>query len=757
MGSTLKVCLCELNFVEDFTQQCAGSLCSLAMDIFKLLSRSTKLNNKHKPTSTRPAPTLPSSGENSNPQLFGREEQDEANGNSVLGKRKRGKGQAPIVEKLPAELDFFRDGEKSTSKSRKKTNGSSHGQDSDKSVRAREEQNSDGAEHEDQQLDEEKCKAILRAHKVKISVLAEADASTNGKKKKNKSKKDGISLNSSKQKRMLYPKPLTSFSQLRSRYSMISKRLAENIAQQGYTMPTEVQLASLPLLMGESAAASGGQDRDRIGCNLLAVAPTGSGKTLAFLIPVLSAIIRERGTGEETEVRALIVAPTRELANQIVNEGKKLAENTGVKISLVRKGMTIGGQIEALEITNGDHESDDMDESNSGEGSDEEGTKLVVQRKKTSTVKSHILVSTPLALVHALQGADGQAASLPSVRYLVLDEADVLLDPLFREQTLSIWKSCAKEALITTLWSATMGSSLDDIALQDLPKTAHGNHIPTVRLVVGLKDTALPTLNHILTYAATETGKLLALRQLLHPTAPETDSEGRKALRPPFLVFTQTIERAKALHAELRYDIPPEAGGSSRIAALHSEMSETARAKVMTEFRKGEIWIIITTDLLARGVDFRGLNGVINYDVPTSAAGYVHRVGRTGRAGREGGVAVTFYTKEDIPYVKPIANVIKASEKLRWDGEGESSVKQWLLDALPMPSKKDRKEIKMRGVEARRSGQKSARISTKSGFDRRQGAKKGDGKGRFEKAKPKSIREKVVKVNEADEFGGFSD
>jgi ATP-dependent RNA helicase DDX52/ROK1 len=694
------------------------------MDIFKLLSRSTKLNNKHKSTSTRPAQKLPSSGQNSNPQLFGREEHDggpatvtaTATGNWVLGKRKRQEGVSAAMEELPAGLDFFGGGEKSTRKSRKTAIVS-------------------GIAADEEELDEEKCKAILRAHKVKISVLKEVDASSNGKKMKE----------STKQKRMLYPKPLTSFSQLRSRYSMISKRLAENIAQQGYTMPTEVQLASLPLLMDESTVASGEQDHDRIGCNLLAVAPTGSGKTLAFLIPVLSAIVRERGTGEETEVRALIVAPTRELANQIVNEGKKLAENTGVKISLVRKGMKIGGQVEAPETMNGE------DESDSNKASDEEGTKLIV-RKKTSTVKSHILVSTPLALVHALQGADGQAASLPSVRYLVLDEADVLLDPLFREQTISIWESCAKEALITTLWSATMGSSIEDIALKYIPKNAHGNHIPTVRLVVGLKDTALPTLNHILTYAATETGKLLALRQLLHPTAPDADSEGRKALRPPFLVFAQTIERAKALHAELRYDIPPEAGGSSRIAALHSEMSETARAKVMTEFRKGEIWIIITTDLLARGVDFKGLNGVVNYDVPTSAAGYVHRVGRTGRAGREGGVAVTFYTKEDIPYVKPIANVIKASEKLRGNGEDESSVKQWLLDALPMPSKKDRKDIKLRGVEARRSGQKSARISTKSGFDRRQNARKWDGKGN-----PKAIREKVAVVDDKDEFGGFSD
>lgn len=714
------------------------------MDIFKLLSRSTKLNNKHKSTSTRPTQKLPSSGGNSNPQLFGRDEPAgepaSPNGPSVLGKRKRAKGQPIVVEELPAELDFFGGGEKSANKSRKK-----NVQDAAK-TKAQEENALRGEEEE---LDEEKCKAILRAHKVKVSVLAEADTTAKDKKKKkSKSKKEG-----SKHNKVLYPQPLTSFAQLQSRYPKLSKRLAENISHQGYTMPTEVQLASLPLLMGESAVASEGQDHDRVGCNLLAVAPTGSGKTLAFLIPVLSAIIRERGTGEDEGVRALIVAPTRELANQIVNEGRKLAENTGVKISLVRKGMKIGGQVEAEESVN---EEADADGSDSDEASDEDDAKVVVP-KKTSTVKSHILVSTPLALVHALQGPDGQPATLPGVRYLVFDEADVLLDPLFREQTLSIWRSCAKDTLTTTLWSATMGSSIEDIALKYIPQNAHGNHIPTVRLVVGLKDTALPTLNHILTYAATETGKLLALRQLLHPTVPDTDSAGRKALRPPFLVFTQTIERAKALHAELRYDIPPEAGGSSRIAALHSEMSETARAKVMTEFRKGEIWIIITTDLLARGVDFRGLNGVVNYDVPTSAAAYVHRVGRTGRAGREGGVAVTFYTKEDIPFVKPIANVIRASEKLRGNDGAESSVQQWLLDALPMPSKNDRKEIKLKGLETRRSGKKSARISTKSGFDRRQNGKKGDGKGRLEKGETKVAREMDGMGNDGEEFGGFSD
>jgi ATP-dependent RNA helicase DDX52/ROK1 len=245
---------------------------------------------------------------------------------------------------------------------------------------------------------------------------------------------------------------------------------------------------------------------------------------------------------------------------------------------------------------------------------------------------------------------------------------------------------------------------------------------PLIRLVVGLKDSAVPNVQHKLIYAATEPGKLMGLRQILHPASTSTNSE--PPLRPPFLIFTQTIERAIALHSELLYDIPAEAGGISRIAILHSDLSDTARDSVMTRFRKGEIWILITTDLLSRGVDFRGINGVVNYDIPNSSAAYVHRVGRTGRAGRQGGVAVTLYTKEDIPYLKHVANVVSMAQGRQGNDTG---VQQWLLDALPKLSKNERQNLKRRGIESRTaSGQrndpkaaKRTRISTKAGYVRR--------------------------------------
>ena len=149
----------------------------------------------------------------------------------------------------------------------------------------------------------------------------------------------------------------------------------------------------------------------------------------------------------------------------------------------------------------------------------------------------------------------------------------------------------------------------------------------------------------------------------------------------------------------------------------------------MTRFRNGEVWVLITTDLLSRGVDFRGVNGVVNYDVPNSGAAYIHLVGRTGRAGRDGGVAVTFFTKEDIDYVRDIANIIIASEKAA--GKSESEVSK-LLASLPRVSKEKKKELKKYGVEARRGGLGKGKegneakgkkgrmqISTKSGYERK--------------------------------------
>ncbi|KAF2638230.1 P-loop containing nucleoside triphosphate hydrolase protein [Massarina eburnea CBS 473.64] len=710
------------------------------MNVFKLLSRSSKV-----PQNTS-AQTLPSAGAAANPQLFGHDAPKPSTQDTKKNrKRKRGPDTTEPLAPLPADLDFFGNAPKADAADEA---GAVSKRSKDRHANGGEETGVNTNDDADV-YDEDEAKRILRSHKLKITVLEDfapqvEDEQSEKKKKKKKKEKErdkGKKKEADKKKegkKQLYPQPLGSFAQLRPRYN-ISRRLAENLLEQGYTVPTEVQLATLPLFLEKRKVNGGSSGAEYDGdFDLLTVAPTGSGKTIAFLIPIINALLSDKSEAAKGP-RAVVIAPTRELASQIANEARKLSKNTGIKATLMMKGMEVVDRSEAespAEELAAQEASDDEDEDNASDSDDEE--KSVQQKKRKQTraakVKADILVATPLALLNAMKKKDGTVAEMSTVRHFVLDEADVLLDPLFREQTLDLWNAFTNPLLRVGLWSATMGSNVEALAISTLntrwaslssTSTKLPPRPPLIRLVVGLKDSAIPNIHHQLTYAATEQGKLLGLRQLLHPTAAPTNGD-TPSLRPPFLIFTQTIPRAIALHSELLYDIPHEAGGSSRIAVLHADLSSSAREAIMTRFRRGEIWVLITTDLLSRGVDFRGLNGVVNYDVPNSAAAYVHRVGRTGRAGREGGVAVTFYTQEDIPYVKLIANVIRASEKLRGKSGDEASVKQWLLDALPAPTKREKQQLKKRGVEARRTPKgedgkdnKRARISTKSGYVRK--------------------------------------
>ncbi|KAL8759529.1 MAG: hypothetical protein Q9184_003589 [Pyrenodesmia sp. 2 TL-2023] len=580
---------------------------------------------------------------------------------------------------------------------------------------------------------------VLKQNRVKVTLLESELRNQDEHKKRHRrlsQRSQEIAVHAKKAYTQLTSRPLRSFGDLSTEHN-VSRRIAQNIHAQGYTVPTQVQLGTIPILLGEdydrglhAGDKNGRHGHRRSQVDLLTVAPTGSGKTLAFLIHLLHGLQQSQwgrkndlGIGTSNgSPQAVILAPTHELVDQIVNEGRKLAKGTGIRISRMRKGM----QLESVGLS--EHESckDDMTEVFHSGHEDN-------QSVKTAKTRAKILVSTPMRLLHTVtQFREMTSTPLADVRYLVLDEADVLLDPLFRTQTLGIWSLCTNAILQTSLWSATIGASIEDLAQKfildrrrSMELSAKQTKHHTIRLVVGVKDSATPNIVHRLVYAATEQGKLMAIRQMIHPTL-KTGSNG-PLLQPPFLVFTQTIPRAVALHSELLYEIPTEAGGSSRIAVFHSDLSDSTRSAIMARFRKGEIWILITTDLLARGIDFRGINGIVNYDIPNTSGIYVHRVGRTGRQGREGGIAVTLYTKEDIKYIKDVANVIAVSEQQRAKlpgARGQDGLQDWLLNSLPDVSKKVRKDLKEHGVDARRTSPKSkeearrSRISTKSGYDR---------------------------------------
>ena len=650
------------------------------MDAFKLLTRSTKLKSLTGQSALTKSSRIPSSGEAKNPQLFRYAEDPgflKDRGDSK--KRKRdGVLSNPIEEDL-LNLDFF-------SSPKGPSSGGAPNPIALKSQRRSRGEGADDRDGSDQNesVDESHVRSLLKVHKIKVMDLRDPEAiqpvktEKLGAKRKRGKKEESLPVLSKKRQkaaRMLFPHPLTSFQQLRKRYH-VSRRILDNIVEQGITIPTEVQMGSLPLLLEHYSSTGNSQSPATPEPDLLVVAPTGSGKTLSFLIPIINKVIRRHHeNSRRREIFSVIIVPTKELVGQIVNEGRKLVRGTGVKITAIRKGMCI---VDCSDNDTSKIDASDFSDSFSGFDDDDEGDRVnkdgndqmhsaKSSRNRNTVTKSDILVTTPLNLINSL--SDNQTkdiAPIPSVQNLVLDEADVLLDPLFREQTFGIWDACTHPKLRISLWSATMGSNIEELAKSKIKERqlllCISEKTPLIRVVIGLKDSAVPNVTHKLIYAATEQGKLLGLRQLLHPTAMITPLETR--LRPPFLIFTKTIARAMALHSELLYDIPAEAGGSSRIAVLHSDLPEVRRSEIMKGFRKGEIWVIVTTDLLARGVDFRGINGVVNYDVPTSSATYVHRVGRTGRAGREGGIAVTFYTQEELPYLKSIRNLIEISQRL---------------------------------------------------------------------------------------------
>lgn len=349
--------------------------------------------------------------------------------------------------------------------------------------------------------------------------------------------------------------------------------------------------------------------------DLLACAPTGSGKTLAFVIPIIQALINSK---KGNGPRALIVTPTRELASQIYQVATELSKGCDISAAILNKK-----QLAKLRNNNAGKKQN-MD----------------------------LIVATPLRLI---EGHKEGLFALSSVQRLVLDEADKLLGDGFVEQTDQILALCTNSHIVKAVFSATMPSNVEELArsvMTSLP----------CRVLVGHKEGAADTVEQELVYCGSEAGKLTAIRQSLLGGG----------IVPPILVFVQSIQRAKALFHELLYD-------KVNVDVIHSELSQNQRERVVNQFKHGDIWVLICTDVLSRGIDFQGINLVINYDVPLSAQAYVHRIGRTGRAGRKG-KALTYYTNQDTETLRPIVNVMKQSGL---------EVSDWLMAATSSKRRRD--------------------------------------------------------------------
>lgn len=157
----------------------------------------------------------------------------------------------------------------------------------------------------------------------------------------------------------------------------------------------------------------------------------------------------------------------------------------------------------------------------------------------------------------------------------------------------------------------------------------------------------------------------------------------REGFEPPMLIFVQSKTRAKELYKELIFD-------GVNVNVIHGDKGKIERDEIIKQFRTGEIWVLVCTDLMARGIDFKTVNCVVNFDFPTSLVSYIHRVGRTGRAGRAG-KAITYFTDDDVPYVKLIANLMKKSGH---------EVPEWMLN-LKSSSNKEWKKVETRPIKRR--------------------------------------------------------
>lgn len=400
-------------------------------------------------------------------------------------------------------------------------------------------------------------------------------------------------------------------------FTKILQTLVRNIEKGQWKEPTPIQMQAIPSFLDK---------RDFIG-----TAPTGSGKSGAFLVPliILSHLSYSSFYGKvdkqkkhQGEIRAIVVAPSLELASQLHRETERLGlgiPGSGLSTLLLSKSnapQVLSGQV---------------------------GGKRGLD----------ILITTPLRLVDLIENG----LKLSTVRAIVLDEADRLLDigdlkkiqndeidgeaPVSAKSFLSQMDRIFAEIPLTAvraLFSATMSSGV-----KELSEAILRNPIDTTIAKPGTDGGANKDIDQKLMFVGQEQGKLLAIRQIY--------KTGK--LRPPVLIFLESQERAQALFGELLYD-------KMRVDVIHAGRSRSARENAVARFRKGETWILICTDLVARGVDFKAVNMVINYDLPTSGVTYIHRIGRCGRAGRKG-EAITLFTEADFDHLRSIANVMKQS------------------------------------------------------------------------------------------------
>lgn len=360
----------------------------------------------------------------------------------------------------------------------------------------------------------------------------------------------------------------------------LAESLARAVADMGYESMTPIQAQAIPVVL--------------TGKDVMGAAQTGTGKTAAFSLPLLQRLMRHENASASPArhpVRALVLLPTRELADQVAQQIAQYAKYTKLRSTVVFGGMDMKPQ--TLELKKG----------------------------------VEVLVATPGRLLDHIEAKN---VVLNQVEYVVLDEADRMLDIGFLPDLQRILSHLPKTRT-TLLFSATFSPEIKRLAgsyLQD----------PVTIEVARPNETASTVEQRF--YSVSDDDKRYALRSLLK----------QREIRQAFVFSNSKLGCARLTRALERDGL--------RATALHGDKSQDERLKALEAFKRGEVDLLVCTDVAARGLDIKDVPAVFNYDVPFNAEDYVHRIGRTGRAGASG-IAVTLVTSHDARLVGEIEKLIK--------------------------------------------------------------------------------------------------
>ena len=404
----------------------------------------------------------------------------------------------------------------------------------------------------------------------------------------------------------------------------LHESFCSNLKRLGFEAPTKIQSIAIPKIFS--------------GKDIVATAQTGTGKTAAFGLPLLQKITSKKlPPSSPRSPRSLILAPTRELALQILEDLESFSGNSKISFSCVIGGINQNSQI----------------------------------RKNSRGID--VLVAAPGRLLDLINQGH---IRLDQTEFLVLDECDRLLDMGFLPDVKRIIKSMPKKRQ-SLLFSATIPEEVRQFSREILSKPD--------RIDIAPKNIAAPKIKQY-SYKVTATQKPPALRTLLR--FPEV----RRAI-----VFTRTKHRANKVSRMLN-------SSGFLVEVIHGNKSQNARQRALSNFKEGKAWILVATDVAARGIDVDGVTHVINYELSNEPENYIHRIGRTGRAGATG-VAWTLLDGSEGKTLKAVERLVKKPIQ-----EIELEIpKEELEQQLPKKTGSDRNRKPVKKANATRKNAASGR------------------------------------------------